>query len=191
MALENITAGSTIDDLDTASPGGSEDLSQGDDHIVNIKKAVKYTFMNLSATVSAVASELDFAHKGGTVSGNAQIKGTLTVSSSAVVLGDVHVGGTLSVSGNAIVKGDLSASGANFAGALSVGGNAVFSGGLGVSATISGSIEEAAFARSASYAYSAVHALSASAWDGAAKHTGTATPSATLGSNGDLFFLYE
>lgn len=173
MALETITAGSTIDDLDTASPGGGEDISQGDDHLINIKKAVKFTFMNISATVSSVASELDFAHKGGTVSGNAYIKGTLTVSA------------------NAAIQGVLSASAANIGGDLSVGGNVVISNGLQVSATISGSIEEAAFARSASYAYSAVHALSASAWDGADKHTGTVTPTAGFGSDGDLFFLYE
>lgn len=173
MALETITAGSTIDDLDTASPSGGEDIGQGDNHIVNIKKAVKYTFMNLSATVSAVAAELDFAHKGGTVSGNAYIKGTLTVS------------------GNAAIQGILSATAINVGGDISIGGKALISGGLEVSATISGSIEEAAFARSASLANSAVHALSASAWNGANKHTGTATPSTGLGGDGDIFFLYE
>jgi hypothetical protein len=127
VALENITAGSTIADLDVTSPGNGEDIGQGDDHIVNVKKAMQYTFMNLSATVSAVAAELDFAHKGGTVSGNAMIKGTLTVSGAGVFKGKV----TLEA-------------------------------GLSSSATISGSIEEAAFARSASYAHSALHAVSAS-----------------------------
>ena len=72
MALENITAGSTIADLDVTAPSGTtENVSEGDDHLINLKKAIKYTFPAVSATVVASTAELNFASIGGTVSGTA------------------------------------------------------------------------------------------------------------------------
>lgn len=138
MALESITSGAanTIADLDPTWPLVGDDVGQGDDHIRNIKKALQLTFENVSATVSGVASELAFAHKGGTVSGT------------ALFLFDLNVAGQLSVSASAIFKSGVT-----------------IEGGLSVSATIVGhctSAGEADHAKSASYAISAGFAVSAS-----------------------------
>lgn len=117
MTIENITSGalSTIADLDSTLPASGDEKREGDDHIRNIKKALQLTLPNLSATCSGVASELAFAHKGGTVSGNAVIKGsltctTLTVSSTALatirlVTESLGVGGSITVSGTAVMAG--------------------------------------------------------------------------------------
>lgn len=135
MSLEDITAGHTIANLITTNPASGDSPSQGDDHIRNLKKAITYTFPNLSATTSGVAAELAFAHKGGTVSGNAVILGTLRGDS------------TLSVSGAAVVHGALqanstfSASGAAyFSGALVANSNVIINGAVQVNSlvTISG-----------------------------------------------------
>lgn len=69
MALEDITSGDTIKQLAIANPAAGDDVSQGDDHIRNIKKALQYTWPGISATVSGSAAEFALAHKGGTISG--------------------------------------------------------------------------------------------------------------------------
>lgn len=74
MPLEDITAGSTIADLDLAHPASSDPRSQAPLIFANIKKALQYTFPNISATVNAAASELDFAAVGGTASGTCIFK---------------------------------------------------------------------------------------------------------------------
>ena len=106
MALEDITAGNTIANLVLTNPADGDDASQGDDHIRNLKKSLQYTFPNISATASGVAAEFAFAHKGGTVSGNAVILGSLSVS------GAMSVATTLSVSGAAVMKTTLTVEGA-------------------------------------------------------------------------------
>lgn len=111
MTIESIGAGSTIASLDPTNPTSTDNISEGDDHIRNTKLAVVQTFMNLSATVSSVAAELDFAHKGGTVSGNATILGTLTVSSSAVMKTSLNVAGNTTLSGATVMKTSLTIEG--------------------------------------------------------------------------------
>ena len=117
MALEDITAGNTIANLVLTNPADGDDASQGDDHIRNLKKALQYTFPNISATASGVAAEFAFAHKGGTVSGNAVILGTLSAS------GAVNFATTLSVSGAAVMK-----SGVTMESSLTVSGTMVAKG---------------------------------------------------------------
>lgn len=201
MALENITSGaaSTIADLDPTSPAGGEDISQGDDHLRNIKKALQFTFLHISDTVSSVASELDFAHKGGTVSGNVQIKGTLTNVGNAVFQGNLkanslEVSASLSLAGPMRIGSSLSVSNA----LVVLGATNLNT--LAVSATISGSIQYAissGFAVSASFAYTAQHAVSANyalsalSWGGGQKYASSATPSDTAGAAGDIWFRYD
>lgn len=154
MALEDITAGNTIANLVLTNPADGDDASQGDDHIRNLKKALQYSFPNISATASGVAAEFAFAHKGGTVSGNAVILGslsvsgamsvatTLSVSGAAVLKSTLNVEGAATISGAATIKGALSAEGALSAGGattlastLSVSGAAVFKSGVTLDST--------------------------------------------------------
>lgn len=114
MGIESITSGaeSTIADLDSTLPAGGDLKVEGDDHIRNVKKALQLTWPRLSATVASVASELDFAHMGGTVSGNAIVLGKLecdsfscsatAVISTRIIAGDAAIAGTLTVSGAAV-----------------------------------------------------------------------------------------
>ena len=216
MALENITSGaaSTIADLDPNSPGGGEDILQGDDHIRNTKHAIQLTWPNLSETCSGVASEFAFAHKGGTVSGNAvilgsvDIQGTLSASGAMVAKSAVTMESTLSVSGATTLKGALSAEGAaTMASTLSVSGAMVAKTTMQVqgSATVSGSLHApgkiiagqfqlsatgSAHVTSATLANTAGHAASASAWSGANKFVSTASPSSVDGTDGDIWFRY-
>lgn len=141
MALEDITAGNTIANLVLTNPADGDDASQGDDHIRNLKKALQYSFPNISATASGVAAEFAFAHKGGTVSGNAVILGSLSVSgamsfaSTLSVSGAMSLATTLSVSGAAVMKTTL-----NVEGATTLSGAAVMKGGVTLesSLTVSG-----------------------------------------------------
>lgn len=113
MAVETITAaaGSTIADLNADWPLGPEDLRTGDDHLRNIKKSLQLTFPALSETVQSIAQELDFAHQGGTVSGNATIKGWLSVSGTVAAQWLKTTQG-LSALGNGLIATDVNASGA-------------------------------------------------------------------------------
>jgi microcystin-dependent protein len=58
MGIENPTP-TYIDDLDASSPGATDPLSQADDHIRNIKRAVKQTFPNVSGAVTATDASLN------------------------------------------------------------------------------------------------------------------------------------
>lgn len=112
MAVETITAAaqSTIADLNADWPLGPEDLRAGDDHIRNTKRALRLTFPGISETVQSIAQELDFAHQGGTVSGNATIKGWLSVSGTVNTQWLVTTQG-ISARGNGIVATDINATG--------------------------------------------------------------------------------
>jgi len=55
MALESVTH---IDDLNASNPTTSDGLSQGDDHIRNIKTALKTDFPNINGVVSASDEDL-------------------------------------------------------------------------------------------------------------------------------------
>lgn len=115
MGVESITsvAASTIADLNPDWPLGSEPKSQSDDHHRLVKKALQLTFPAVTATISASPAELNFAHKGGTVSGNATVKGDL----------DVKTG--FSVSGTAVFNTNVVAAKLTTTGAVTVGGGFV------------------------------------------------------------------
>lgn len=115
MGIESITsvAASTIADLNAAWPLGSEPKSQADDHLRAIKKALQLTFPYVTASVSASPAELNFAHKGGTVSGASTIKGDL----------DIKAG--LSVSGTAIFNTSIISNKITTTDAVTVGGGLV------------------------------------------------------------------
>jgi len=85
MALEDITAGHTIANLNIANPGISDMAGQAPQHFQNLKKSLVYTFPAISATVSSNAQELNLAHCGGTISGTVMIKGNLEIMSSLTV----------------------------------------------------------------------------------------------------------
>lgn len=57
MAVETSVA--TIADLNPAWPSGSEPKDRGDDHIRNIKQAVKLTFPNITGAVTATHAQLN------------------------------------------------------------------------------------------------------------------------------------
>ena len=56
MAVESVTY---INDLEPDNPKGSDRISQGDDHIRNIKKSIKQTFPNIDGEVSATDEEIN------------------------------------------------------------------------------------------------------------------------------------
>lgn len=56
MALETVTY---IDELNPANPLPNDPTSQGDDHIRNIKKALKATFPNIAAAVTKTAAQIN------------------------------------------------------------------------------------------------------------------------------------
>jgi hypothetical protein len=66
MALESVDH---IDDLNAANPLGTDPRSRGDDHIRNIKKALKADFPNIDAAVTPTPAELNVLDgvTGGTV----------------------------------------------------------------------------------------------------------------------------
>lgn len=123
MSLEDITAGQTIANLITTNPAGDDDVGQGDDHIRNVKKAVKYTFPNISATVVSSHNELNIGARGGTVSGTLVVKGSieglasLTVSATALFKTGLTITKELNVGG--VSKFDNTA---QFNSVMSVGG---------------------------------------------------------------------
>lgn len=74
MPLEDIGVGATIASLDATHPQPSDPRTQAPQIFQNIKKALQQTFPHVSATVNAVAAELDFAAVGGTASGTCVFK---------------------------------------------------------------------------------------------------------------------
>lgn len=48
-----------ISDLDQNNPAGGDSIAEGDDHIRNIKKAIKSTFPNINDAVTLTAEELN------------------------------------------------------------------------------------------------------------------------------------
>jgi hypothetical protein len=56
MGLETVT---DIDDLDISNPLGTDPRSQGDDHIRNIKKALKTDFPSITGAMTATQAELN------------------------------------------------------------------------------------------------------------------------------------
>ena len=54
MAVENVTY---IDSLDPTAPAGGDSISEGDDHIRNIKKALTSSFPNVDGPVDLTTAE--------------------------------------------------------------------------------------------------------------------------------------
>lgn len=135
MSLEDITSGHSIADLNPANPGGDEVVGQGDDHIRNIKKALRYTFPAVSGTVVSTQKELNFAAQGGTVSGSVVVKGdvditgSLTCSATGVFKTGLNVLKEMSVGGAVVLQNTLTVYGkTNIVNALSVEGAVVMKG---------------------------------------------------------------
>ena len=102
MALESVDH---IDDLNAANPLGTDPRSRGDDHIRNIKKALKADFPNIDAAVTPTPAELNVLDG---VTG-----GTVLASSAVVVDASKKVNewlvDNITIDGNTIVTtaGDL------------------------------------------------------------------------------------
>ena len=77
MTVESVTY---INDLDVNNPSGGDSISEGDDHIRNIKKSIKNTFPNVNEPVTATAEDLnkmtDFAATGNGVFASCKFNGT-------------------------------------------------------------------------------------------------------------------
>lgn len=105
MPLETVTY---ISDLNTANPAVSDGLVQGDDHIRNIKSALKNTFPNINAAV--IASDEDLIRVA-----NGYIQGTVGTAGhpSITFAGDLTAGfrqGTRG--GQTLIEGNLRGNGA-------------------------------------------------------------------------------
>ena len=98
MALESVDH---IDDLNAANPLGTDARSYGDDHIRNIKKALKADFPNIDAAVTTTPAELNVLDG---VTG-----GTVLASSAVVVDASKKVNewlvDNLTIDGNSITAG--------------------------------------------------------------------------------------
>ena len=75
MGLESVNH---ISDLNVANPLSGDNVSQGDDHIRNIKKALLTDFPNINETVNATPTQLDYTAV--TTLGTAEAAKALTVS---------------------------------------------------------------------------------------------------------------
>ena len=75
MGLETVNH---ISDLNVANPLAGDNVSQGDDHIRNIKKALLTDFPNINTVVSATPTQLDYTAV--TTLGTAEAAKALTVS---------------------------------------------------------------------------------------------------------------
>ena len=57
MTVESVTY---INDLNAANPASGDLKSEGDDHLRNIKTAIKATFPNISGAVTPTHTELNY-----------------------------------------------------------------------------------------------------------------------------------
>lgn len=77
MTVESVNL---ISDLDQNNPAGGDSISEGDDHIRNIKKAIKETFPNITEKVTATAEDINrmsgFAQTGNGVFASCKFNGT-------------------------------------------------------------------------------------------------------------------
>ena len=76
MTVESVTL---IGDLDANNPAGGDSISEGDNHIRNIKRSIKNTFPNISDPVTATAAEInklsDFVRTGNGVFASCKFSG--------------------------------------------------------------------------------------------------------------------
>ena len=56
MAVESVTY---INNLDPSLPSGGDSIAEGDDHLRNLKKAIKSTFPNVTGVVTATQAQLN------------------------------------------------------------------------------------------------------------------------------------
>jgi len=80
MGLESVNH---ISDLNKANPLAGDNVSQGDDHIRNIKKALVTDFPNINATVNATPTQLDYTAV--TTLGTAEAAKALTASLASTI----------------------------------------------------------------------------------------------------------
>ena len=80
MGLESVNH---ISDLDSKNPLAGDNVSQGDDHIRNIKTALLADFPNINATVSATPTQLDYTAV--TTLGTAEPSKALTASIASTI----------------------------------------------------------------------------------------------------------
>ena len=77
MTVESVTY---INDLDVNNPSGGDSISEGDDHIRNIKKSIKNTFPNVNEPVTVTAEEInkigDFTKNGNGVFASCKFNGS-------------------------------------------------------------------------------------------------------------------
>ena len=98
MALESVTH---LDDLEVANPLGTDPRSEGDNHIRNVKKALKTDFPNINGVVTATPANLNLT--AGLTAG--------TVAASSLVLVDASkkvnewLVDNLTINGNSITAG--------------------------------------------------------------------------------------
>ena len=98
MALESVTH---LDDLEVANPLGTDPRSEGDNHIRNVKKALKTDFPNINGVVTATPANLNLT--AGLTAG--------TVAASSLVLVDASkkvnecLVDNLTIDGNSITAG--------------------------------------------------------------------------------------
>lgn len=59
MTIEAVTY---VSDLNVAYPGSSDNISEGDNHLRNIKTALKNTFPNVTGAVTPTHTELNTDH---------------------------------------------------------------------------------------------------------------------------------
>lgn len=80
MGLESVNH---ISDLDDKNPLAGDNVSQGDDHIRNIKKALLTDFPNINAAVSATPAQLDYTTV--TTLGTAEASKAMTASAASTM----------------------------------------------------------------------------------------------------------
>lgn len=102
MALETVTH---ISDLVVTNPASTDPASQGDDHLRNIKKALKNSFPNITGPVTATQAQLNTAASGwaGLVQRMTDLEAKpLTPGSGITTTGSLKGGATVAVDGTVV-----------------------------------------------------------------------------------------
>ena len=102
MALESPTY---ISDLNTSNPAASDPKNQGDDHLRNIKTAIKNSFTNITGAMTATHTELNYAV--GVTSALAGVTDSATLTNKTINLTSNTLTGTLAQFSTACSDQDL------------------------------------------------------------------------------------
>lgn len=88
-----VESASFISQLNTALPGSLEPKNEGDNHLRLIKQVLKNTFPQFNSTISASSAQIQAAAEvialGGSISGQLNVNGALTVQTSIEAAGDI------------------------------------------------------------------------------------------------------